>query len=261
MKITKIIVLAATTCFLCVANAYGEAQIEKFEEPPMYDSSKPTKWLEIDVHAGIGLTGLIQNYGTEIPGITDLMLAPGCQLRGGLGVRFNFNNSFGLATGLDFGINNFRQSMSMVVNEPSESMSSLYITNHFCQFTVPVYLSTRFNIWRRMMWNVDFGCYLAEGVGGHLRASGYTTGENTLGQPVVLHAVYRTKYYEESEPLFNGVRNFDVGLHVATGLVYRHRYTLNAILEIGARNLAINKGVLDLKYHNLGLVFQFGYIF
>lgn len=260
MKITKIHIAALVGCIFSAMQAWGATAGSDELDLPLYDGRTSQQWLETDVHAGVGLSSVIQNYGTKIPGITDMMLSPGCQFRGGVGVRFNLSRSFGLATGLEFGINNFRQSMSMVVNEPSGSMSSLYITNHFYQFTVPVYVSWRLNIGRRMMWNIDLGMYLSEGAGGDLKASGYTTGENNLGQPVVLHATYKTKYYEKNNPLFNGVRNFDVGAHVATGLVYRHRYTFNAVLEIGARNLAINKGVLDLKYHNLSLMFQIGYI-
>lgn len=248
-------------CLMAALHAFGSTPAGEDYDVPMYDSRRTEKWIEVDLHAGVGITGILQNYGSKIPGITDMMLSPGCQMRGGLGVRINLNTSFGLATGLEFGINNFRQALSMLLSEPSGSMSSLYITNHFYQFTVPIYVSWRFNIGRRMMWNVDLGWYLAEGTGGDLKASGYTTGENNLGQPVVLHAEYKTKYFEKNQPLFNGVRNFDCGLHVGTGLVYRHKYTLNAVLELGARNLAINRGVHDFKYHNLSLMFQAGYIF
>ncbi len=258
--IAKIIAMAITGCLMPALPALGTPVPDV---APRQDSVAVAtgKWIEVDVHAGVGMTSVMQNYSSGIPGVTDFMLSPGVQFRGGLGVRFNLSHMIGLGTGMEFGINNYRYSMSLQLSQPSGSMSTLYVTNHFYQITVPVYVSWRLDIGRRMKWNVDMGCYFALGAGGDQKARGYNTGENNLGQPVVLHAAYKAKYFEKERPLLNGVRNFDIGYHMATGLTYRQRYTLNAVLQLGARNLAINRGVLDLKYHNLSLMFQIGYIF
>ncbi|MCC8119565.1 MAG: PorT family protein [Bacteroidales bacterium] len=227
---------------------------------PLYDSTRPEKWIEFQPHVSVGLSTIVQDYGSKIPGLSDFMLSPGCRMNLGLDIRFCIRNSFALATGLEFNINNFRYSMS-IVDTSSGSISSIYTRNHYYSLTVPVYLSWRLNIGRRMMWNVDAGLYFAQGTGGTMKASGYISGNNSLGQPIVEHANYQTDYYVSSQAMINGVKKFDFGPRIATGFVYRHRYTLNAVFQIGARNLAINQGVMDLNYRNLSLDFQIGYIF
>ncbi len=249
-----------TSAIACLWGWSAEPVSHSGTEYPLYDSSRPEKWIEFQPHVSVGLSTIVQNYGSQVPGMSDFMLSPGCRVSGGLDIRFCIRNSFGLATGMEFNINNFRYSMSIVDNS-SGSISSMYTRNHYYTLTVPVYLSWRFNIGRRMMWNVDAGMYFSQGTGGHLKASGYTSGENALGQPVVTHANYETDYYNNRQALINGVKKFDFGPRIATGLVYRHRYTFNAIFQIGARNLAINQGVLDIHYRNLSLDFQIGYIF
>lgn len=94
-----------------------------------------------------------------------------------------------------------------------------------------------------------------------MKANGYTSGENSLGQQIVTHAHHEIGYFDTDRPLFNGVERTDFGPRVGTGLVYKRQWTFHAILQISARNLAVNHGVLDLHYRNLTLAFQFGYIF
>lgn len=229
-------------------------------ETHLYDSSNPGKWLELSVHASVGLSTITQNYVSAVPGLSDFMLSPGCRAGAGLDVRFDINKSFGLATGMDFHFNYFRYAMSLV-DYSSGSISSIYARNSYNTLTVPVYLSWRFHIGHSMAWNIDAGVYFVNGLNGNLKASGYLSGENSIGQPVVNHANYETKYYSNTQSLINGVKRSDYGPRIATGLLYRQHYSLNAILQIGARNLAVNQGALDIKYHNISFDFQVGYIF
>ncbi len=259
MKLNKILTLALALSCAMLTSAH-EPVSQTGEDYPLYDGSIPDRWIEFMPHASVGLSTVIQDYGSEIPGLSDFMLSPGCRMSAGLDIRFCIRNSFALATGVDFNINNFRYSMS-IVNTTSGSITSLYARNHYYSVTVPVYLSWRFNIGKRMMWNVDAGMYFSQGTGGSFKASGYASGENSLGQPVVTHANYETDYYISSQAMINGVKKFDFGPRIATGLIYRHRYFLNTIFQIGARNLAINQGNLDVHYHNLSLDVQLGYIF
>lgn len=227
---------------------------------PFYDSGRPAKLLDINPHIGVGMSSIIQNYGSAVPGLSDFLLSPGCLIGAGVDVRFAIRNSFGIGTGLEFGINNLRYSMS-IIDGGTGSISSMYVRSHFYTASVPLYLTTRFNIGRTIKWNVDFGVYLAKGLGGKTKIIGYASGMNSLDQPIVTHASYTVDYFNADDTLINGVKDFDWGPRIATGLTYKHRYTLNAVLQVSAPNLASNKGVLDIKYRNINLEFQVGYIF
>lgn len=249
-----IIILITLTC----GYASAQADTHMRQELPMFDSSRPQHIVEVNPHIGIGLSSLIQNYSSAIPGLSDLQLSPGCKMSAGVNVRFALRSSFALGTGIDFTISNSNYAMSLV-DENSGSISSIYMRNHFYEITVPVFISARLNIGRFVRWNIDGGIYLSQGCGGSMKASGYTSGENSLGQPVVSHSSYRTDYFKDEESLINGVRSFDYGPHIATGLTFRRRFSLNMVLNISARNLAINYGNMPISYRNISLVFQLGY--
>lgn len=230
------------------------------EHPRFYDSGRPDDFIEFNAHAAIGMMSLVQNFSKAVPDLSDFLLSPGSEIDLGLTVRFKLRNSFGLATGLEFGINNLRYAMGLV-GKGTGQISSIYVLNHFYDITVPVYVSWRFNMGRLMKWSVDGGLYFAKGFGGHSRFSGYTSGVNSLGQPVVTHAQYEQPYFDASVPFIAKVKSFDWGPRLATGLVYRDRYTFNTILQISAQDLVVNQAVLNLKYRHLSLAFELGYIF
>ncbi len=256
MKKARTIALAILMAMVAAIGASAQDQ----ETVRLYDGSRSDKFLELDLHAGVGLSTVIQNYSSEIPGLSDFLLSPGCLVRMGVDVRFVIRKSFGLGTGLEFGINNSHYAMSIVDNA-TESISSLYVGNHYYDLNVPVYLSWRLNLGRKMMWIIDGGVFFAQGFRGHTRVSGYASGQNTLGQPIISSASYETKYFKAATPLVNGVKHFDWGPRVATGFLYKDRYSLKAVFQLSASNLAINQGVLDIKYRHLSLCFLFGYTF
>lgn len=266
MKKTAIrLALAAAMLIAAAAGSRAMAHsdldsLTALEHPAFYDSRRPADFLEFNAHAAVGMMSLVQNFGKAVPDLSDFLLSPGTQIDLGLAVRFNLRNSFGLATGLEFGINNLRYAMGLVGNSTGQ-ISSIYVLNHFYDLTVPVYVSWRFNMGRLMKWNVDGGVYFAKGFGGHSRFSGYTSGVNSLGQPVVTHAHYSQPYFEAEVPFIARVKSFDWGPRLATGLVYRSKYTFNIIFQISAQNLIVNQTVLDLNYRHVSLAFELGYIF
>lgn len=227
---------------------------------PFYDTSRDSTIVEINPNVAIGLNSLLLNLPTAVPGVSNFMLSPGTLMRAGVNVRFNLNRSLGLGTGLEFSINNVDYSMGIIDNSTG-SITSIFMENHFYDLQVPIYLSFRFSIDRRILWDISAGGYISQGLGGSMKANGYTSGDNSLGQPIVTHAHHEIGYFDTDRPLFNGVARTDFGPRVSTGLVYKRQWTIHAILQISARNLAVNHGVLDLQYRNLTLAFQFGYIF
>lgn len=230
------------------------------EDIPVYDSSHSQKFIEINVHAGMGLSSVVQNYGSVIDNLSDFFISPGVLMRAGIGVRFSLRNSFGIGTGLDLGINNSRYAMS-IVTDGGTSINSLYVNNHYYDATVPVYVSFRFNAGRSMTWSIDPGWYLAQGLGGNSSLSGYTSGENALGQPIIMHTSYRHKYYDSAKPFVNSVKKFDHGPRLALGIMMKRRVTFDIVGQISAANLASRRATLPVKYRHATLCFQFGYTF
>ncbi len=230
------------------------------DDAPFYDSSRAQNFIEINAHAGIGLSSVVQNYGSVIGNLSDFFISPGVLMRAGVDVRFGIRNSFGLGTGLDLGINNSRYAMS-IVTDGGSSINSVYVNNHYYDATLPVYISFRFNAGHSMTWSVDPGWYFARGLGGHTRLSGYMSGENSLGQPMILHASYEHKYYDCEKPFVNSVRIFDHGPRLALSLMVKRHVTFAAVGQISASNLATNRTSLPVKYRHATLCFQFGYTF
>lgn len=228
------------------------------QDRPFYDSKHSDDFIEINVHAGAGLSSVLQNYGSAISNISDFFFSPGVLMRGGLDVRFNIRNSFGIGTGLDFGINNSRYAMS-IVSDAATSINSLYVSNHFYDLTVPVYVSFRFNMGRHTTWSVDPGWYFSKGIGGHSKLSGYTSGENSLGQPIVTPTSYEHKYFNSGKPFINSVKSFDNGPRLALSLMFRHRVTFSVVGQLSAFNLAYRNESLPVKYRHVSLCFLLGY--
>ena len=122
--------LASLACAACFALTVSAREDGGSDELPVYDSAHAERFIEINAHAGIGLSAVLQNYGSVIDNISDFFFSPGVLMRAGLDVRFNIRNSFGLGTGIDFGINNSRYAMS-IVTDGGSSINSLYVTNHY----------------------------------------------------------------------------------------------------------------------------------
>lgn len=252
---TKII--ACICPLLACASAHAQTPAP---ERPVYDTSAPSKFVEIKPHLAVGMSTAADNYSDVIPGLTDLQMSPGVLIRPGIDVMFSISNSVAVATGLNFGINNSRSSLS-IINESASNISTAYIKNHFYEISAPVYVSLRFNLGRRIRFNFDIGAYITQGLGGKVHTSGYTFGENSLGQPTISHLFYKKDYYDDDMSVINSVKKFDYGPHVAAGVIYRRHYAFNWVFEVSAGNLAINHNVLDVKYRHVRLAFEMGYIF
>lgn len=257
-----LLLLAALTAIMPAASAAARPDSTQLSRSDrlFYDPAPDSRLIEVNPNVAVGISSLMLNFQSAIPGVSNFMLAPGVLMRAGVDVRFNLNRSLGLGTGLEFGINNVDYSMGLIDNS-SGSVTSIFMNKHFYDMQMPVFVSMRFSIDRRILWDVCAGAYISYGIGGKMKASGYTSGENAIGQPIVTHAEHEIDYFDADRPLFCGVKRTDWGPRVGTGLVYKRQWTFHAILQLSASNLAVNQGVLDLKYRNFSLAFQFGYIF
>ena len=260
MKGIKILGKAMLVACVLLSALCAHGQTYVSNEAPFFDTRKSENFLEVGAHVTLGISSIIQNYSKAVTGISDFQISPGFMGTIGVDVRFNLRNSLGLCTGLDFGINNFRYAMS-TVDMQANSFSSMYSRNHFYHFKVPVYVSFRFNVGRRLTWCAEVGAYFSKGFGGYTKVSGYTSGDNQLGQPTVAHGMFESKYFNADTPFINGVRSTDWGPRFSTGFMYKRKYSLKMVLDMSIPNLALNKGVMNVRYRNLTWGMQVGYVF
>lgn len=227
---------------------------------PVVDKGLAQQFVEIKPYVAAGASTLLLNYEKVVPGATNVITSPGSIWRAGVDVKFCLNNFIGLATGIAFEIAANQYAMSIVDNTTG-TINSVYVDNNFNQVCVPVYLSWCLRMSSRLALNIDTGWYLGFGVSGHMKVNGYSTGQNSLGQPVITPVRFETDYFNAERSLVNGVRDRDNGVHLALGLtLYRH-FSLKAVLNVSARNLAINHDVIPAHYRNINFAGEFGYCF
>ncbi len=227
---------------------------------PVYDASHPGRIMRFSPVVAVGNASSINNYRSAIPGLTDIQTAPDLMLRAGLHVDFFIHRSLVLTTGLEGSVSNSHVALG-IINEPTNTIASAYITHHYYEAIVPVLVNFRLNLGWRIKGSFSIGAYLAEGLGGNTKASGYSSGINSLGQPVIDHLYYKKDYYSEDMSVVNNVKKFDYGPRICAGLILRNRFTSNLVFQTSARNLATNHNVLGIKYRHISFAIEFGYSF
>lgn len=228
---------------------------------PFVDTSKPASYVpRVDVHAGVGVSTILQNYSKQIESCADFFLTPGCQTVMGVKVELPIRKFFHVGTGLDYAISNYNWSMT-VVDAQQGIVNTLYNRNNYHAIEIPVYMSFRFTLGAKAIWNNELGFYLSQGVSGKSKYKAYISSTNDLGQSQVTSSSYERKYYKDPDPVINGFSRTDYGFHIATGLIFRDHWSLNAVLRTGLCDMARNMGVLDINVHNLSMTFRLGYMF
>ncbi len=231
------------------------------QSTPFVDHTRPDKFIEVGLHVGDGVSSVLQNYGKEVPGLAEFNFTPGNMNSFGVSVVMPIRNYLGIGTGIDAAIYNNHWSMTVLDAEAS-TLNNLYTRNHYYALEVPMFLALNFNLGQKVLWTNEIGAYMSFGLGnGSSKTKAFASSTNSLGQSQVTEISYNRKYYKDDEPIINGVTTTDYGLHLATGLRFYKHFSLKAVFHVGARNLAINYGVLDIKNHNLTLAFKAGYIF
>lgn len=227
---------------------------------PFMDTSRPSKPVDIGVHVGLGVSTQIQNYASAVPGCADFHLSSGLHSAFGVTIEVPLRRYIAIGTGADFVISNNSWAMTVINSEPN-TVSTLYCRNTYRAFEFPIYLSLRFNLGTRITWTNEGGMYLSFGTGGRTRITSYSAAVNQLGQQQVTRTRYDHPYYNADTPILNGFGRNDIGIHLSTGLQYRRRWTLKAVMRYGFRDVARNYGVLDVNVHNLAFSFRLGYTF
>lgn len=114
---------------------------------------------------------------------------------------------------------------------------------------IPILLSYRFNLNENIKWHINFGPYIALGIGGKAKF------ENTENEEKE-----EADFFGKSEDSF-GFNRFDAGLSFGTGLSFKHYY-IGLQYELGLTNAA-NKDYwgekTSIKMNNLAI--SLGYNF
>ncbi len=248
------------TIFCAAARSSLRTDSIRMEPLPVYDSSHPARIVRFTPVISLGSNSSINNYKSVIPGLTDIQTAPGFMMRAGVHVDFFIHRSLALTTGLEGSINNTRVAVGIV--NSSSSVSSIYLNEHYYEAIVPVMVSFRLNMGWKLKSMFGIGAYMAQGIDGTSKASGYTSGINALGQPVVEHLYYEKDYYTDDMPVISSVKSFDFGPRISAGFIYRNRMSLNLVFQTSIPNLvAVNHNVLDIHYRHINAALEFGYSF
>lgn len=226
----------------------------------MLDASMPKQLIEVNVHAGIGTSTIINNYSSVAESITGMKLSPGTRLMAGFGAEIPLRDYIAIGTGLDFAINNYSVSMTML-DGSAGTLGTLLTSNHYYTLEVPVYVALRLNLGSRVRWCNELGAYFASGMGGSSNTTAFVSSTNSLGQLQVSEAQYDRKYYESDDPVFCTMQRSDIGLHLATGILINHHFSVKASLHVGIRDLAKNFGVYNAHARTLSPTFILGYNF
>ncbi len=223
-------------------------------------TGKPVKFLDLDTHLLVGGSYITQNYKSCYPQITDVNNSMGFAWGVGFGVKMNFTSFVGLGTEINYLFNSGNMDLAVTGSE-STNVSNVFIRNRYRAFNIPIFISFNFNLAPRVKWNVDGGIYLQNGSGGSQKATIYNVMVNDLGQLMMTQTTSKADFYNDPKAFINSYRNFDWGLHIATGLKLAEKYSLGLRMEYGLRNVSVSQGIVKPSTHNLGLFGTIGYHF
>lgn len=229
-------------------------------EAQLVVSGKPSKFLDMDTHLLLGGSYVTQNYKSCYSQITDVNNSMGFAWGLGFGVKLNFTSFVALGTEINYLFNSGDMDLAITGSE-STNVSNVFIRNRYRTFNIPVFISFDFNLAPRVKWNVDGGLFFTMGSGGSQKATIYNVKVNDLGQLMMTQTTSKAGYYNDSKAFINSYRDFDYGLHLATGLTLAGRYSLGLRGEIGFRNVALSDGLVKPSNHNITLFGTLGYHF
>lgn len=249
----KNVVIAAT---MTLASA-GAA----FADRPFVDTSAPSRFVNVGLHATVGNSTVTQNYCSSFPEISQLNVSAGWSMGAGATIEFGLRDFLWLGTEASLLFDNNSVDMIVNVDETAVSVSNVFLRNHYCYVNFPVYMSFKFNLAPKVRWNVDAGIYYSYGISGSQKQNVYSSRINDLGQLVATHYEIKTDYFNDSRSFINSYHRSDIGLHLATGLAFSHHVSVGARMQLGFKNVANTVGIVSPNIHNLSFTGTLGYWF
>lgn len=232
----------------------------KASEPGMVDHGRPAKFIDMDVHILAGGSYMTENYVSCYPEISDLNTSMRPAFGVGVGARFNVRGFLGLGTELNVTRNCFNMDMA-VIGSGGQSVSNVFQRNTYYKVDIPVYVTFLFNLSQTVRWNVDGGLYYSYGLSGKQKNTIYDTRVNDLGQLMMSVTPYEADFYNDSNAFINSYDRGDIGLHLATGLIFSGHFKVGIRTHIGMSNLANSIGLVRPASHTLDFMTTIGWQF
>lgn len=226
----------------------------------MLDFGPARKFIDIDVHAIVGGSTILQNYKGSFKEIKNLDASVG--LTGGVGARatLGFRDYLGLTTEANFLIRNY--DMNMVVGSLSSgTLSGVKLDNDIYIVNIPICLTLRLNVSGKVKWHVDFGGYYSYGFYGRQRQDIFVATTNALGELVTVQSKVNTDYFNSESTFLNSFRRSDYGVHLATFLDFGPHLRVGARMQVGLKNVSYTLGIVNPSVHNFDFGGSVGYRF
>ncbi len=223
---------------------------------------KPDKFFETQVHLLAGGSYVTENYKSCFPAVSDVNNSMGFAWGVGFRAKFNLTSFVGLGTELNYLRNSGKLDLA-VTQEGEANVSNVFIKNNYRTFNVPIFASFTFNLAPRVKWNADGGIFMSFGIGGKQKATIYNAKVNELGQLVTNISHPTADYYKSDSGFINSYRDFDMGLHLGTGLTFMNKISLGVRCQFGFRNVAMgtSAAIKTPNSHNVNVMATAGYIF
>ncbi|MDE5988637.1 MAG: PorT family protein [Duncaniella sp.] len=222
---------------------------------------KPDKFIETQVHLLLGGSYVTENYKSCFKEISDVNNSMGFAWGVGFRAKFNLTSFVGIGTELNY----LRNSGKLEISTSSDTqVTNNSIKNNYRTFNVPVFASFTFNLAPSVKWNADGGLYMSFGTGGKQKVTTYSATMNDLGQLIIAGPTTQKKdYYKNDRGFLNSYRDFDMGLHLGTGLSFMNKVSIGFRCQFGFRNVAMGTSTAKIvpNSHNVNVFATAGYIF
>lgn len=244
--------------FICFVLSLGFCMPAKCAD--MVDLSPAKKFLDIDVHALVGGSTVMQNYKKSFPEIDNLNINMG--FRGGFGARatFGFREYLGLSTELNFVVRNYN--MNLVAGaEGTDGITGVQVDNRTYVINVPLAMTLRFMVARNVKWLIDVGVYYSYGFAGRQKQDIFAGTVNALGELITVYEHIKTDYFNSSHTFLNSFHRGDYGIHFGTYLDFGPHLRIGARLQTGIKNTSFSYGVANPSVRNFDFCGTVGYRF
>lgn len=228
---------------------------------PFVCHGAPDKFLDLEVHALIGGSTVIQNYGSCFPQVSELDVNQGFATGVGAAAQFGFTDFIYMGVEANLLVNNYRMSLA-VADDNATSITNCFLKNRYYTANFPVYVSLKFNLGQTVRWNVDAGVYYTYGLSGRSSVTLYSARVNPLGQLITTVTGSKENYYNSPDAFICSSYRGDIGLHLATGFTIKRHVSVGFRTQIGIKNQAhAYNAITTPQVHNVNFLCVVGYHF
>lgn len=224
----------------------------------LIDYGKADKFIETEVHLLAGGSYVTENYKSCYPKISDVNNSMGFAWGVGARVQFNISSFVGIGTEFNYLRNTGKMDMAVL---GEQRVSNIYLKNTYRTINIPIFASFTFNLANDVKWIADGGLFLNFGTGGKQKYTEYMAEINPLGQLITEVIHHKWDYYKNNKTFINSYRDFDMGLHLGTGMKFFDKVSVGVRFQFGFRNVAMSDGLVKPNSHNIGVLATAGYIF